>query len=88
MNNSTEIIERFILDELMHGARKDIQPDESLLSAGVIDSVSLLRLVAFIEDKFGVQLDDEEVVLENFETIRAIETLLESKQLNISQDSP
>jgi acyl carrier protein len=46
--------------------------DESLMERGVLDSLGLMNLIAFIEEKTGVRIADDEVMLENFETINAI----------------
>jgi len=46
--------------------------DESLLARGVLDSLGLMNLIAFIEEKTGLRISDDEVMLENFETIDAI----------------
>ncbi|RPI82452.1 MAG: acyl carrier protein [Chloroflexi bacterium] len=74
------IIERYIVDEIMmKGKDTKIEPDQSLLSSGVIDSLSILRLIAFIEDRFGITVDDDEVVPENFDTKNMIKSLILSK---------
>ena len=73
-------IEKFVVEELMVGARGTrLDPDSSLIVSGVIDSLALLRLITFIEEKFGVTVEDEEVVPENFETINIIKGMIESK---------
>jgi len=73
-------VERFIIDELIVGdSQTKLDPDQSLVSSGVIDSLALLRLIAFLEEKFGVVVNDEEVVPENFETLNVIKGLVESK---------
>ncbi|MGH2536976.1 MAG: acyl carrier protein [Candidatus Promineifilaceae bacterium] len=75
----SQTVERFIIDELLLGDREHIAADESLLASGVIDSVSLLRLIAFLEEELGVQIEDDEVVLENFETLTDITNFVSSK---------
>lgn len=54
--------------------------DEQLLDTGVIDSAGIFELVAFVESTFGVEISDEEVVPEHFETIQSITALVESKR--------
>jgi len=49
-----------------------VTADESLLQRGVLDSLGLMNLIAFIEEKTGVRIADDNVMLENFETINAI----------------
>ena len=63
-------IEKFIVDEIIVGEKgTELDPDASLISSGIVDSLALLRLIAFIEEKFGVVIEDEEVVSDNFETL-------------------
>jgi acyl carrier protein len=50
-------------------------PDEPLQ----IDSLGLVRLVAFLESDFGYRIEDEELIAENFATLRALGTLLATK---------
>jgi acyl carrier protein len=51
-------------------------PDEPLQ----MDSLSLIRLVAFLENEFGYRIEDEELIAENFETLRKLGALLASKE--------
>lgn len=80
--NTKSAIERFIVDEIMIGGKQEkIEPDQSLLDSGILDSLALLRLIGYIEDHFGVTIDDSEVVPENFETINDITAIIERKKL-------
>jgi acyl carrier protein len=74
-------IERFVVDEIMLGdSNTKIDPNESLISSGVLDSLALLRLIAFLEEQMGVTVDDSEVIPENFETINEIKSFIEKKK--------
>jgi acyl carrier protein len=76
-----EIIERFIIDEIMLGDRRaKLDPNKSLLSSGILDSLALLRLVGFIEEKFDFTVKDGEVTPDNFETLKDIAAYLERKK--------
>ena len=76
-----ETIERFIVEEVMMGDRNTtLDPDKSLIGSGILDSLALLRLIAFIEDNIGIHIDDGEVVPDNFETLNVMTAFLESKQ--------
>jgi acyl carrier protein len=44
-----------------------------------IDSLGLIRLVAFLENEFGYRIEDEELIAENFATLRQLEALLATK---------
>ena len=62
----------FIKQEILHGRAVNLDQDQDLLGAGVIDSLGILRMVAFMEEQFGVQVPDEDVVFENFQSIGAM----------------
>ncbi len=72
---------QFISEELLLGTRQDgIFPEESLISSGILDSLALLRLILFLEEEFGVTIEDGEVRPENFETIEAMKSFLKQKR--------
>ena len=58
---------------------KPIAPDEPLLN-GIIDSTDILRLVAYLEEEFGVQMEDDDLIPENFETIESLSSYVVSKR--------
>lgn len=53
---------------------------ESLTENGVIDSLSIFRLVSFLEERFGVRIGDEEINYDNLQSVETIEQLVVSKQ--------
>ena len=61
-------------------AGQAITASDALLDEGLIDSVGIFELVAFIERDFGVSVQDEEIVPENFETVAHIARYIERKQ--------
>jgi acyl carrier protein len=46
---------------------------DSLVEHGILDSLALFNLLTFIEDQTGIRVPDTEVLLENFDTVAAIE---------------
>jgi len=79
LNTQTEI-ERFILDDLLSGTRPGLDPDEPLVSSGTLDSLGTLRLITFLEERFGLQVGDGEVGDDNFGTLRRLHAFVERKQ--------
>ncbi|MCP5101519.1 MAG: acyl carrier protein [Chloroflexi bacterium] len=78
--NKKDVIEKFIVDEIMLAdSGTKIDPDESLISNGVLDSLGLLRLIAFIEEQFNIEVDDGDVVPDNFQTLNVMEGFLAEK---------
>jgi acyl carrier protein len=65
-----------------HAATKcaSIDDDESLLEAGVIDSVTMLDLVAHLEREYAIKIDEDEMTPENFDSLSAIVRFVTSKK--------
>src|SRR2546423_1425195 len=73
-------IREFIEDNfLFRTGRGDLAAEESLLDAGLIDSTGILELVAFLENGFGIVIEDAEIVPDNLDSIRAIAAYVERK---------
>jgi acyl carrier protein len=53
---------------------------EALLDSGILDSLSIFRLVAFLEDTFRVKIGDQEITNENLKNVETIEQLVLSKK--------
>jgi acyl carrier protein len=72
---------QFIRDELASGGDASaITEDAPLIDRGIIDSMGLMRILAFIEERTTVRVPDEEVVPENFQTIASIDALVQRLQ--------
>ena len=54
--------------------------DDSLLGPGLLDSVGILRLVAWLEEEFGVSIPDEDVVPDHVETVSRLAALVRRRQ--------
>jgi acyl carrier protein len=75
-----ETLIKFITDDILMGqSQATITPETSLIESGILDSLSLIRLINFVEDNFNVTLEDEDVISDNFETVNVLSTLIESK---------
>jgi methoxymalonate biosynthesis acyl carrier protein len=66
------------LQENVTGGR-DVPDDEPLIENGVMTSLQTVELVTFLEDEFGIMIEDEEFDEENFGSVEAIARLVESK---------
>jgi acyl carrier protein len=73
----TERIRQFVRDEVLFDLGGAPVADDTDLLDGKMDSLGLMRLVAFIEEEFDVEIDDVEITQENFRTVVGIARLVE-----------
>ncbi|MBN2045508.1 MAG: acyl carrier protein [Anaerolineales bacterium] len=73
-------ISRYITEELLQTPDRQLALDEPLISGGIIDSFSLMDLALFVEDNFGVRIDDTELNAETFDTLNQLAELITSRQ--------
>ena len=69
----TESLLSFVREDLLRGRVVDIDVDTYLFEEGMVDSLGILRLLAFLELEIGRPIADSEVVMEHFRTIRTID---------------
>jgi len=62
-----------------------IQGSSSLIEAGIIDSTGVLELVGFLEETYGIRIEDDELVPENLDSIDNIVRFVERKQGTVAQ---
>jgi acyl carrier protein len=70
-----------ILNDIRPG--KDFAGTENFFDQGVLDSLDLTTLVASLESRYGIFLDVDEIVPENFRNLEAIKSLLASKGVTV-----
>jgi acyl carrier protein len=74
-------VKRFLLDEFLPGEDPDeLGVETELISSGVLDSVATLRLVIFLEERFGIQVAAHEADEEHLNTLASIAALVASKR--------
>jgi acyl carrier protein len=69
----------FILDKFPAARKKGLNDTVNLLESGIIDSLGILELVTFLEQQFGIQVEDDELVPENFQTTGTLAAFVERK---------
>ena len=60
-------------------ATEELSADDSLIQLGLVDSLGMLGLIEFLESEFGIKVRDEDVLPENFDSIRRISELVKSR---------
>ncbi len=64
-----EQIRNFIINNALLESGDELDNDDSFLEKGIIDSTGILELVSFVEENFGIEVKDEELVPENFDSV-------------------
>ncbi len=77
--NTSVVLKEYIREELMNGSSTELDETENLLAAGIIDSLGILRLVSFVEEKFGIEVPDEDVTIDNFQSVKAMSDYVASQ---------
>jgi acyl carrier protein len=73
-------IHQFIIDNFLFGeSGNGFKDSDSFLENGIIDSTGVLELVSFLEETFGIQVEDEELVPENLDSISNVVQYLQNK---------
>jgi len=74
-----QTVKAFIVENFLFGSDNGLKNDTSFLGEGIIDSTGVLELVQFIEETYGISVEDEELIPENFDSIDNIAAYLERK---------
>lgn len=70
-------IRAYVQDELMADTpAAELDGNTHLIEEEILDSLAIFTMVTFLEERFSIQIDPEEVVLDNFETLGAIEQMV------------
>ena len=78
MDETTTKIKEFIVEEFMPDVpAEELDGDFDLLTGGVVDSLGLLKVVAWLEDEFDISVDESELGPESFRTVDAIKTFVD-----------
>lgn len=76
-----EDLRQYILSEFLPGEKpSNLRDDTPLRTSGVLDSVATLRLVSFVEERYGIEVEAHEAGVENFDTIQSIVSFIKSKK--------
>lgn len=74
-------VEEFIVANIAAGRGiQTLAHDSDLLTEGVIDSMGIMELISFLEGKYGVKVDDDDIDAENFRSIDSIVAFVERKR--------
>ena len=79
-DNITPKLAAYITKDILKQPNRTLSPNDALISSGLVDSFHLVDLALFIEDTFGVHIDDTELTVETFDTLGQLAGLIQSRQ--------
>lgn len=79
MDSLKREVRQFLTSQL-HRKVDGVGDNDSLLEAGIIDSMAVLEIVGHIEQQYGVTVSDDDMMPENFDTIEAIAAFIDSRR--------
>ncbi len=78
-------LKNYITEEFIPDGNNDhLSDDLDLIASGVIDSLGVLKLVAFIENTYDITLEPEEIDPENLKSIEAVSKLVEARGISLA----
>ncbi len=88
LSKTKETISTFIQENfLMYQEEETLDDNTSFLDEGIIDSTGVLEIITFIEETFAIQIDDEELVPENLDSIARISRFVVRKLEAVEEPS-
>ncbi len=76
MDKIKEKIRAFMIENFLFGEDTDLKDDTSFLEEGIIDSTGVLELIEFLEEEFNIQIDDEDLIPENLDSLNNLEQFI------------
>ena len=85
--NLVDGIRSILTQDLSIAAAVDVAADVPLLQRGVVDSIELMQLIAALETRLGIAIDETEILPANFRTLNAIAAFVARKQ-GVAAEAP
>ncbi len=79
-NSLISLLSQYIATSILKQPGRTISAGEPLISSGLINSFSLVDLALFIEDNYGVHIDDTELNRETFDTLEQLSALITARR--------
>lgn len=74
-------VRAYILENFLPGdPEENLRDDDLLLEGGIVDSGSVISVATFLEDRYGILVEDDDLVVKHFATVEHIATFVAAKQ--------
>lgn len=73
-------LRKFVTDNFMYGKPYEgFADDDSFIERGIIDSTAVMELVAFLEARYGIKLQDQDLIPDNLDSINSLTRFVENR---------
>ena len=76
-----EPVKEFIIENFLFGDPAGFSKETSFLQTGLIDSLGIMELIAFLEKTYHIHIDDHELIPDNLDSLDKIETFVDRKSI-------
>lgn len=77
--NIQEQIREYVVENILFGDGENLQPNTSFQEEGVMDSMGILGLISFIEETYGITIEDDDLTIENLGSVRDVSSFVRRK---------
>lgn len=77
--DTASLVREFVVENFLFGDGEVLKEDTSFMEESIIDSTGILELVFFLEETFGIKVEDTELIPENFDSLIRISKYIETK---------
>jgi len=74
------VVRRYVVENFLFGEDRELENDASFLDSGIVDSTGVLELVGFVEETFGIAVEDDEIVPENLDSVASLAAYVRRKK--------
>jgi len=74
-----DTVREFVVENFLFGDGDQLQNDTSFMETGIIDSTGILELITFLEDKFKINIEDDELIPENLDNLQNVARFINRK---------
>jgi acyl carrier protein len=71
---------QYLIEEILEEEDMDLTPEDNLLAMGLVDSMGIVKYIGWISEHFAIEIPPQEMTIENFMSIEAIERYIKSKK--------
>ena len=77
--NYLKTVREFVVENFLFGDGDQLQEETSFMESGIIDSTGILELITFLEEKYEIKIEDDELIPENLDNLQNVARFVDRK---------